>query len=94
MIRRPPRSTLDRSSAASDVYKRQVYNEVNNKALPTQTYSITWGKSSKFKNGGVLGTILSVQYRNSMLKYEVQRRLHEQTGEAVVELEDNRINTV
>ena len=25
MIRRPPRSTLDRSSAASDVYKRQVY---------------------------------------------------------------------
>ena len=27
MIRRPPRSTLDRSSAASDVYKRQ--NEVS-----------------------------------------------------------------
>src|SRR5678810_1044760 len=26
MIRRPPRSTLDRSSAASDVYKRQVHN--------------------------------------------------------------------
>ena len=25
MIRRPPRSTLDRSSAASDVYKRQTY---------------------------------------------------------------------
>ena len=26
MIRRPPRSTLDRSSAASDVYKRQTWN--------------------------------------------------------------------
>ena len=26
MIRRPPRSTLDRSSAASDVYKRQAWN--------------------------------------------------------------------
>src|SRR5678816_1032491 len=25
MVRRPPRSTLDRSSAASDVYKRQVF---------------------------------------------------------------------
>ena len=25
MIRRPPRSTLDRSSAASDVYKRQAF---------------------------------------------------------------------
>ena len=30
MIRRPPRSTLDRSSAASDVYKRQgKWIEVN-----------------------------------------------------------------
>src|SRR5678809_454683 len=28
MIRRPPRSTLDRSSAASDVYKRQVQARV------------------------------------------------------------------
>ena len=28
MIRRPPRSTLDRSSAASDVYKRQVLGRV------------------------------------------------------------------
>ena len=27
MIRRPPRSTLDRSSAASDVYKRQGQRE-------------------------------------------------------------------
>ena len=27
MIRRPPRSTLDRSSAASDVYKRQVFDD-------------------------------------------------------------------
>src|SRR5678809_1029608 len=30
MIRRPPRSTLDRSSAASDVYKRQGYNNFGN----------------------------------------------------------------
>ena len=29
MIRRPPRSTLDRSSAASDVYKRQVYEQAD-----------------------------------------------------------------
>src|SRR5678815_4743950 len=28
MIRRPPRSTLDRSSAASDVYKRQVLDDL------------------------------------------------------------------
>ena len=30
MIRRPPRSTLDRSSAASDVYKRQgVFGDID-----------------------------------------------------------------
>ena len=29
MIRRPPRSTLDRSSAASDVYKRQHPDRVS-----------------------------------------------------------------
>ena len=28
MIRRPPRSTQSRSSAASDVYKRQVFDQV------------------------------------------------------------------
>ena len=32
MIRRPPRSTLDRSSAASDVYKRQVVEDVRTAA--------------------------------------------------------------
>ena len=34
MIRRPPRSTQSRSSAASDVYKRQMLNEAH-KALHT-----------------------------------------------------------
>ncbi|GAB5825178.1 hypothetical protein JMUB7537_28340 [Staphylococcus aureus] len=28
MIRRPPRSTLSSSSAASDVYKRQIFNDI------------------------------------------------------------------
>ena len=32
MIRRPPRSTLDRSSAASDVYKRQRLDRERTKA--------------------------------------------------------------
>eukprot|EP00826_Nyctotherus_ovalis_P066860 TRINITY_DN992_c0_g1_i5.p1 TRINITY_DN992_c0_g1~~TRINITY_DN992_c0_g1_i5.p1 ORF type:complete len:149 (+),score=42.99 TRINITY_DN992_c0_g1_i5:27-449(+) len=33
MIRRPPRSTLDRSSAASDVYKRQYQRRVHGNIL-------------------------------------------------------------
>src|SRR5678809_1716325 len=35
MIRRPPRSTLDRSSAASDVYKRQLIDCPPNLGLLT-----------------------------------------------------------
>src|SRR5678810_1103999 len=35
MIRRPPRSTLDRSSAASDVYKRQLLDQAF--AFPSPT---------------------------------------------------------
>ena len=34
MIRRPPRSTLDRSSAASDVYKRQAGSGLVNELPP------------------------------------------------------------
>src|SRR5678815_3637218 len=33
MIRRPPRSTLDRSSAASDVYKRQILSRMGETEL-------------------------------------------------------------
>src|SRR5678816_1241764 len=43
MIRRPPRSTLDRSSAASDVYKRQVLTHCNAGALATGGYGTALG---------------------------------------------------
>ena len=39
MIRRPPRSTLDRSSAASDVYKRQSLTTDNIQSVRTNIYS-------------------------------------------------------
>ena len=38
MIRRPPRSTLDRSSAASDVYKRQVVRRDDDLLTWSQRY--------------------------------------------------------
>src|SRR5450756_2409695 len=37
MIRRPPRSTQSRSSAASDVYKRQVVVAIGSRANPLLT---------------------------------------------------------
>ena len=50
MIRRPPRSTLDRSSAASDVYKRQV-----------QLFSLQKGKSAtQLNTSGAGGFIVDL----------------------------------
>ncbi|CAI9832388.1 hypothetical protein IBTHAUMO2_760006 [Nitrosopumilaceae archaeon] len=42
MIRRPPRSTLDRSSAASDVYKRQYLNDLNPFDLGERGGDLEW----------------------------------------------------
>ena len=60
MIRRPPRSTQSRSSAASDVYKRQVYNaEPWLFGLLTSKIHMNW----VYSIGGYLGTsIRSVSY--------------------------------
>src|SRR5665648_1303826 len=48
MIRRPPRSTLSSSSAASDVYKRQVYT------LDAVAQVVTAGSNVIFSNNGPL----------------------------------------
>src|SRR5450756_1900901 len=55
MIRRPPRSTQSRSSAASDVYKRQGvgrYQMVTSKIGRSGTDRIRWGDRSDAGNGG------------------------------------------
>ena len=49
MIRRPPRSTLDRSSAASDVYKRQLPQHLIDALVSTED-------SRFFEHQGVDGT--------------------------------------
>ena len=47
MIRRPPRSTLDRSSAASDVYKRQLYTAAPSGKALSEMYLLAWSKGLK-----------------------------------------------
>ena len=47
MIRRPPRSTLDRSSAASDVYKRQAGELIDQCKI---TKNISKGDTLTMKN--------------------------------------------
>src|SRR5678810_1078519 len=65
MIRRPPRSTLDRSSAASDVYKRQVVDGpfAETKELiagfwilqtKTREECVEWMKRAPFEPGSTL----------------------------------------
>ena len=46
MIRRPPRSTLDRSSAASDVYKRQraEYYQADHPTLSDAEYDLLFAE--------------------------------------------------
>ena len=48
MIRRPPRSTLDRSSAASDVYKRQTMKKVKDGSF-TKTIELEVGHDYQFR---------------------------------------------
>jgi TonB-dependent receptor len=74
----------------SRMFNSDVYRTDRSTALPTQTYSLTWGNTASFKNGGMFGSILSLQYRNSMLRYDVKRRLHQQDGEEVVSLNDEQ----
>ena len=50
MIRRPPRSTLDRSSAASDVYKRQKDDK---KTTELGTINIT-GEGDRLGTGNII----------------------------------------
>lgn len=74
----------------SRLFNNDVYDVQKSKALPTQTYNITWGAVKKFKNDASFGSIISVIYRNSMLKYIVERRLHQDDGETLVQLYDEQ----
>eukprot|EP01015_Nassula_variabilis_P011610 TRINITY_DN1940_c0_g1_i9.p2 TRINITY_DN1940_c0_g1~~TRINITY_DN1940_c0_g1_i9.p2 ORF type:complete len:106 (+),score=46.68 TRINITY_DN1940_c0_g1_i9:46-363(+) len=51
MIRRPPRSTQSRSSAASDVYKRQIFiNKFPNFVFQTLSQILQFGQVSHNKS--------------------------------------------
>ena len=53
MIRRPPISTLDRSSAASDVYKRQFQTTIKKFETNEKIFGITFAQ--KEKDGTTIG---------------------------------------
>eukprot|EP00831_Metopus_contortus_P023776 TRINITY_DN208_c0_g2_i7.p2 TRINITY_DN208_c0_g2~~TRINITY_DN208_c0_g2_i7.p2 ORF type:complete len:282 (+),score=-4.16 TRINITY_DN208_c0_g2_i7:72-917(+) len=66
MIRRPPRSTQGVSSAASDVYKRQLYNH----SFPLQHQKINSisNTSSSHKQQTMIKKIKKIEYSSSVLQ--------------------------
>ena len=77
MIRRPPRSTLDRSSAASDVYKRQFEGWGLNISQLHQSFG--WGTLIAKKNLYYMTWVKVITTKNSQLAY-----LPSQTDQVVV----------
>ena len=58
MIRRPPRSTRKESSAASDVYKRQITNSTKNAKLfltEIESAIVMHNTSTQFADGAEFG---------------------------------------
>eukprot|EP00826_Nyctotherus_ovalis_P058818 TRINITY_DN8122_c0_g1_i3.p1 TRINITY_DN8122_c0_g1~~TRINITY_DN8122_c0_g1_i3.p1 ORF type:complete len:160 (-),score=44.32 TRINITY_DN8122_c0_g1_i3:171-623(-) len=63
MIRRPPRSTQSRSSAASDVYKRQLYAQYGNgnlQILHSKTHGRTFEQPIEVKTNGITLDIMAM----------------------------------
>nr|MCE2704888.1 TonB-dependent receptor [Terrimonas sp.] len=74
----------------SKLFNNEVSKELSTTAAPIQTYNLTWGVNKKFKKGGVFGSIISAQYRSSMLKFAVERKLHQDDGDLLVQLFDEQ----
>ena len=60
MIRRPPRSTLDRSSAASDVYKRQILSRMKRNGFEIEAQARWSERLNQIGNFGMFP--ISVSY--------------------------------
>ena len=75
MIRRPPRSTLDRSSAASDVYKRQGNTlENGDNVVLTQALNVK-GTSFSAAKGTIVKKIKLVSDNTE----QIEGKINEQT---------------
>ena len=67
MIRRPPRSTLDRSSAASDVYKRQVYGD-------SSDVTGSSGSASASRMSFMAGNAIKGAAERALLEWQAEER--------------------
>jgi hypothetical protein len=70
------KNALDKTGL-SKLFRSDVYPETNSTAGPIQTYNITYGLGRKLKNNASLGIVAGIIYRNSKLKYSVDRLIGE-----------------
>ena len=86
---------VDKQVSLTQEFRGDVYGEVQTIAAPIKNFNLTYAQNHKFKNGGSLGTLIALNYRNSMLVYNAQKAFYEADGKNVFEYNDvqNRYQT-
>lgn len=86
---------VDKQVSLTQEFRGDVYGEVQTIAAPIKNFSLTYAQNHKLKNGGSLGTLLALNYRNSMLVYNANKAFYEADGKNVFEYTDvqNRYQT-
>jgi outer membrane receptor protein involved in Fe transport len=54
-----------------------AYNDKTTTAIPMQNYQLTWGNVAKYKNGGVFGSIVSLNYRKEQNIRNAERQSYD-----------------
>jgi hypothetical protein len=63
--------------AISREFNPNIYNEVQSKAAPIQSYNLTWANVKRYNNGAALGTVIGLTYRSSELLFNATKTLFE-----------------
>lgn len=86
---------LNKQIELTQQFRGDVYVPVTVKAAPIKTFNFTYAQNHKLKNGANLGTLVAINYRNSMLIYDVEKAFYEADGSPVFNYNDkqNRYQT-
>jgi hypothetical protein len=86
---------LNKQVELTQQFRGDVYAPVTVKAAPIKTFNFTYAQNHKLKNGANLGTLVAINYRNSMLIYDVEKAFYEADGTPVFNFRDkqNRYQT-
>ena len=79
---------LNKQIELTKQFSGDAYIEQKQTAEPIKSYVLTYANTHSFKKGGQLGTLFSLNYRNSRLIYNVGRAFYEANGNNVFEYND------